>query len=340
MAIQIQLRRDTSANWTSTNPILAQGEMGYETNTRKFKVGNGTTAWNSLPYDLAADISGSKFILQTANALLPNAQALGALSTGILKNTTTTGVLSIAVANTDYLTPTGNGSGLTGLTKSQVGLGNVDNTSDLNKPVSTATQTALNLKANISGQVFTGAISATNLSGSNTGDETTATIKTKLGAASSSTDGYLTSADWNTFNNKQNTLTFGNLTQSSTPAITIVGGTGAVIGSGASISIANATTSQSGLMSSTDKTKLDGMVGVLQHKSGIISGSSFTGNPKKYTVTFTTAYSSANYSISICSTNARNFTYESKTASGFTINANANTTLTGEVSWSTSIVGE
>jgi len=45
-----------------------------------------------------------------------------------------------------YLTTTGNGSGLTGLTKSQVGLANVDNTSDANKPISTATQTALDGK--------------------------------------------------------------------------------------------------------------------------------------------------------------------------------------------------
>ena len=44
------------------------------------------------------------------------------------------------------------------------------------------------------------------LSGTNTGDETTATIKTKLGTASSSTDGYLTSTDWSTFNGKQNEL--------------------------------------------------------------------------------------------------------------------------------------
>lgn len=45
------------------------------------------------------------------------------------------------------LQPAGNGSALTGLTKTQVGLANVDNTSDANKPVSTATQTALNAKA-------------------------------------------------------------------------------------------------------------------------------------------------------------------------------------------------
>lgn len=66
------------------------------------------------------------------------------------------------------------------VTKTQVGLGNVDNTSDVNKPVSTATQTALNAKANLSGATFTDAISATNLSGTNTGDETKETIIEKL----------------------------------------------------------------------------------------------------------------------------------------------------------------
>lgn len=55
--------------------------------------------------------------------------------------------------------------------RTNIGLGNVDNTSDLNKPISTNTQTALNGKANISGQVFSGNISATNLSGTNTGDQ-------------------------------------------------------------------------------------------------------------------------------------------------------------------------
>lgn len=50
MALQIQLRRDTAANWTSSNPTLAQGEIGIETNTNKFKIGNGSTAWSSLAY--------------------------------------------------------------------------------------------------------------------------------------------------------------------------------------------------------------------------------------------------------------------------------------------------
>lgn len=50
MADRIQFRRDTSANWASVNPTLAQGELGLETDTSKYKIGNGSTAWVSLPY--------------------------------------------------------------------------------------------------------------------------------------------------------------------------------------------------------------------------------------------------------------------------------------------------
>ena len=50
MAVQIQMRRDTAANWTSAAPTLAAGEWGLETDTLKFKIGDGTTAWASLAY--------------------------------------------------------------------------------------------------------------------------------------------------------------------------------------------------------------------------------------------------------------------------------------------------
>ena len=50
MAVQIQLRNDTSANWTSADPILAQGEMGIETDTRLFKIGDGDSTWSELDY--------------------------------------------------------------------------------------------------------------------------------------------------------------------------------------------------------------------------------------------------------------------------------------------------
>jgi len=47
---QIQVRRGTASQWTSTNPVLASGEWGYETDTGKVKIGNGSSAWNSLGY--------------------------------------------------------------------------------------------------------------------------------------------------------------------------------------------------------------------------------------------------------------------------------------------------
>jgi hypothetical protein len=50
MAIQIQLRNDTAANWTAANPILAQGEVGLETDTRLFKIGDGVKTWSQLLY--------------------------------------------------------------------------------------------------------------------------------------------------------------------------------------------------------------------------------------------------------------------------------------------------
>jgi hypothetical protein len=48
--ITIKLRRGTQAQWAATNPVLAEGEFGAETDTRKFKIGNGVTAWNALSY--------------------------------------------------------------------------------------------------------------------------------------------------------------------------------------------------------------------------------------------------------------------------------------------------
>jgi hypothetical protein len=50
MAIQIQLRRGTAAQWTVANPTLAQGEMGVETDTGHFKIGNGVDEWEDLIY--------------------------------------------------------------------------------------------------------------------------------------------------------------------------------------------------------------------------------------------------------------------------------------------------
>jgi hypothetical protein len=47
---QMQVRRGTASSWTSTNPTLAAGELGFETDTGKFKIGNGSSTWTSLLY--------------------------------------------------------------------------------------------------------------------------------------------------------------------------------------------------------------------------------------------------------------------------------------------------
>ena len=57
--VQMAQRKDTAANWTAANPILLSGEIGYETDTKKFKIGNGSTAWNSLAYLPIPDGSGN-----------------------------------------------------------------------------------------------------------------------------------------------------------------------------------------------------------------------------------------------------------------------------------------
>ena len=50
MATRMQQRRGTAAQWTAANPVLAAGEIGFETDTNKFKMGNGSSAWSALQY--------------------------------------------------------------------------------------------------------------------------------------------------------------------------------------------------------------------------------------------------------------------------------------------------
>jgi microcystin-dependent protein len=94
----IEQRQDTSAGWASANPVLYDGELGWESNTRKSKLGDGVTAWNDLDYT-AAGISA---------------------------------------------------------TAADVGLDQVDNTADMDKPVSSLTQAALDAKAPLANPAFTG----------------------------------------------------------------------------------------------------------------------------------------------------------------------------------------
>jgi hypothetical protein len=77
-------------------------------------------------------------------------------------------------------------------------------------------------------------------------------VKNYLPTANGTTTGLLTNADWTTFNGKQSALTFGNLSESTSNVLTVTGGTGAVIGSGATIQVKQASASQAGYLSSAD----------------------------------------------------------------------------------------
>ena len=258
--VRIQIRRGESTDWESIDPVLADGELGIESDTNKVKVGNNGANWTDLPYlnvlpaDLGntlgdyveiadvgnpggpaqLDVDGnllipkSSIILEGSSAdayettltitnptadriiTFPNASGTVALTsdiaelsqdaidsalsvdTGMTKtyndenNTLELGVdpaIFATVSSVDtainglqsqidddlptiYATLTGanltNASfdgTVTGLTKSMVDLANADNTSDLDKPISTDTQAALDLKAPIESPTFTGTVS-------------------------------------------------------------------------------------------------------------------------------------------------------------------------------------
>ena len=72
MSVQIQFRRDYAANWTTNNPTLAQGEVGLELDTNAYKIGDGSTAWNSLSYNqLSPEINTLLLDGQSSDASAP-----------------------------------------------------------------------------------------------------------------------------------------------------------------------------------------------------------------------------------------------------------------------------
>ena len=85
MATRIQLRRDSSLNWSTNNPILAEGEIGIELLSNKIKIGDGITSWNSLNYvysekiindNLLGSIDGTNNIFIIDNNILPDTEEL------------------------------------------------------------------------------------------------------------------------------------------------------------------------------------------------------------------------------------------------------------------------
>jgi hypothetical protein len=113
----IQPRRGTADQWTSANPILAVGEMGYETDTKKFKYGDGLTAWVTLPYGISAanlsNATATGLAVLTASNAAAARTALG-VGTGtsvqaadILDSTATGRALLLAASTTAAQTALG-----------------------------------------------------------------------------------------------------------------------------------------------------------------------------------------------------------------------------------------
>ena len=113
-------RRDTAANWTSNNPVLEAGQIGYETDTGRFKFGNGSTAWTSLAYGVGAladgDVTYAKIQDTTAGSVLLGRGSSGAgdvqeisLGSGLVMTGTSlsaTGGGGGAPSTADYLVKT------------------------------------------------------------------------------------------------------------------------------------------------------------------------------------------------------------------------------------------
>ena len=60
MTTRIKIRRDTTTNWHSNNPVLALGEPAYDTDLNKLKIGDGNTNYNDLDY-LGGDLVDETF---------------------------------------------------------------------------------------------------------------------------------------------------------------------------------------------------------------------------------------------------------------------------------------
>ena len=83
MAVKIQIRRGTAAQWTAANPVLIIGELGFETDTNLIKAGNGTSAWSALAYYTGASGTTAAGTL-TGATLAANVTASSLISLGTL----------------------------------------------------------------------------------------------------------------------------------------------------------------------------------------------------------------------------------------------------------------
>jgi len=105
VSTKVQVRRDTAANWTTANPTLASGEIGFETDTLEFKIGNGSTAWTSLKYSTDVSLLNGTMTSATFAGLISDETGTGNL---VFSTSPTFTTPNIGVATGTSLNVTGN----------------------------------------------------------------------------------------------------------------------------------------------------------------------------------------------------------------------------------------
>lgn len=99
VTVRFQWRRDTAAAWTAADPVLLDGETGYETDTKKFKIGDGVTAWTALPYPTNPVVWGAIGGALSAQTDLQAALAAKANASAASGSFTTADGKTVTVAN-------------------------------------------------------------------------------------------------------------------------------------------------------------------------------------------------------------------------------------------------
>ena len=213
MATRMQQRRGTAATWTAANPILAPGELGFEIDTNKFKIGDGSSRWDNLTYFTADAAAALEALIDSAPGVLDTLNELAAavnddpnffstvatnLSNHEADTTNIHGISNTAdlvtVAGTQTLTnktlTSPSITNPTGIVKVDIGLGNVDNTSDANKPVSTAQAAADTAVANAASADATSKANAAQSAAEATASaDATSKANAALSSANTYTDG-------------------------------------------------------------------------------------------------------------------------------------------------------
>ena len=266
------------------NPV--EGQIYYNTGDKTIYKWDGT-AWTAM---------GSSYTLPPATA-----NTLGGIMVGNGLSVTADGTLSANVQSVNGKT------GAVTLDKSDVGLGNVDNTSDLNKPVSTATQNALDDKLNLSGGTMTGAIAMggnaiTGLGApTNSGDAATKDYVDTVATGALTPKGSVTFANLPALS-ASTVNTFYNVSDAFTTTADFVEGAGKEYPAGTNVAIINTGTASSPVY------KYDAMTGIIdtssfatkQDVNGLITettgtiGTSATTATVNYTGTLIEAYAMQN----------------------------------------------